>query len=98
MTTATGGRTEDDEVLTTEVEGEPEPARPLMSPRTARIVFLSLAGVAGLALLAALLAVSFSGQLSLAAFRTWIYLALGVIVVVIIAEIVLLLLARPRKS
>lgn len=98
MTTATGGTTEDDDVLTTDVESEPAPARERISRRTARIVFLSLAGVALLALVAAIVAVVMSARLSLPAFRAWLFTALGVLAIVVLAEIVLLLLARPRKA
>ena len=98
MTTATGGTTEDDEVLTTEVEGEPEPPRERIPPRTARAIFVGLAAVAGVALLAAVVVILLSERLSPGALRAWLYAALGVVLAVVVAEIVLLLVARPRKA
>ena len=95
MTTATGGTKDDDDIVTMDVvEDEPAPRRELLSPRNARIAFISLAAVAALALVAAVLIIAFAPT---SAF-TWLIVALVVLVAVVAAEIVLLILARPRTS
>ena len=97
MTTATSGTADDDDIVTMDVvedEPEPTPRRELLSPEKARIAFLSLAGVAAVALIAA---VGIIATAPSSAF-TWLIVALVVLVAVVIAEIVLLVLARPRTS
>lgn len=95
MTTATGGTKDDDDIVTMDVvEDEPEPRRERLSPRSARIVFVSLAIVAALALVAAILAIVLAPPSAL----TWLIVALVVLAVVIVAELVLLILVRPRMS
>lgn len=95
MTTATGGTKDDDDTVTMEVvEDEPEPRGGILSQRSARTMFLSLAIVAAVALIAAVLIIAFAPASAL----TWLIVALVVLVIVIIAEVVLLILARPRTS
>lgn len=65
-----------------------------LAPQKARILFLSLAAVAALALVVALVAVvgAFDAAPGL------LYGALGVLLVVVVAEVVLLLLQRPASG
>lgn len=92
MTTATSGTSgTDDDVVTMEMVPENEP---LVSSAAARLWFLVLAGVAGLALLAAVVVILLAPD---SAFVWLVGLAI-VLFVVIAAEIVLLLLARPKKA
>lgn len=71
-----------------------EPRGPLLTPSLARILFLALAGIAGIALLVAVLAVA----LAPAGAVTILVVALVVLAVVVLAEIVLLLVAKPRQA
>ncbi|HET6404025.1 MAG TPA: hypothetical protein VFH78_05210 [Candidatus Thermoplasmatota archaeon] len=95
MTTATSADANDDEdVVTMDLVEEPAPRRELLSPAAARIAFLSLAGVAGVALLAAVLIIALAPDSAL----TWLVVSLVVLVAVVIAEVVLLVLARPKRT
>jgi hypothetical protein len=78
-----------------EMQMEPEPQRgPLLTPSLARILFVSLAGIAGLALLIAVLAVALAPDGAV----TILVVALVILAIVVLAEIVLLLVARPRNA
>lgn len=95
MTTAARGTADDDEIVTMDlVDEEPRKRQGLLSPSQARAIFLALAGIAGVALVAAVLIIAFAPDSAL----TWLVIALVVLVAVIIAEIVLLLLARPQRT
>ena len=93
MTTATSGASDEDgEVLTMDMDTD-EP-RERIPPGVARIVFITLAAVAGVALLAAVLVIALAPD---SAFW-FLVTALVVLVLVVVAEVVLLILARPRKA
>ena len=83
----------DDESDVVTMEMEPDDSGPLTEGR-ARIAFLVLAGIAGLALVAAILIV----VLAPANAVTLLIIALVVLAIVVVAEIVLLLMARPRQA
>lgn len=93
MTSVTTSGGEEEEILTMDLEPEDSKA-PIVEERTARIAFLSLAGVAAAALLGAILVVVFAPDATV----TLLVIALAVLVLVVVAEVVLLLLARPRKA
>jgi len=92
----------EDDVVEMEMVPEPHPApkaattprRPILTPSRARILFLSLAVVAGIALLIAVLAVALAPDGAV----TILVVALILLAAVVLAEIVLLLVARPRNA
>lgn len=65
-----------------------------LGPAAARTAFLSLAAVAGVALLVAVLAIAFAWD----AAPALLVAALVVLALVVVAEAVLLVLARPRDA
>lgn len=90
----------EDEVVEMEMVPEAKPAKarrtsePFLTPSRAKLLFLVLAGIAGLALLAAVLAVVLAPSTAV----TILVIALVILAVVVVAEIVLLLVARPRQA
>jgi hypothetical protein len=90
-TIVTSPAASDDDVVTMEME--PEESGPLAGGR-ARIAFLVLAVIAGLALLGAVLAIVLAPKNAV----LLLVLALIVLAIVVVAEIVLLLMARPRQA
>lgn len=95
MTTATSGTADDEEIVTMDVvDDEPEPKPGLLSPDAARAAFLSLAGIALVALIAAVAIIVMAPDSAV----TWLIVALVVLVAVVIAEIVLLVVARPKRT
>lgn len=85
----------EDDVVEMEMEPEPrrESDRPLLTPALARNLFLSLAGVAVLALLVAILAIALAPRGAI----TILVVALVVLAIVVLAEVILLLVGRPRN-
>jgi hypothetical protein len=78
------------DIVTMEMEPETGP----LAGGRARVAFVTLAVVAGVALLAAILVV----VLAPANAVTLLVVALVVLAIVVVAEIVLLLMARPRQA
>lgn len=83
----------EDEILTMEPVDEPRKAA-WLDPGRARLLFLGLAGLAGAALLVAVLAV----VLAPAGAAGILVGALVVLALVVVAEVALLLLAKPGKA
>ena len=81
---------DDDDVVTMEMEPEEGP----LAGGRARVAFLVLAAIAGVALLAAVLVVLLAPANAVAL----LVIALIVLAIVVVAEIVLLLMARPRRA
>lgn len=71
-----------------------EPRVGWLTPPRARIAFIVLAAIAGIALLVAILAVVLAPATAVGLLMT----ALIVLAIVIILEVVLLLLTKPRKA
>lgn len=70
------------------------PAKPMLDPAMARMVFIGLAVAAGLALLVAIVSIVLAPKAAVAL----LVVSLVVLVLVVIAEVVLLLVARPRNA
>lgn len=76
------------------LEMEVEPDEPRIAPRTARIAFLSLAAAAGVVFVATILIVAFAPGPAVALLVG----ALVLLAAIVVAEVVLLMLARPRRA
>lgn len=84
---------DDDEPITMEAV-EDEPRRPLISPGRAHVTFLTLAGIAGFALIVAILAIVLAPKIAV----TLLVVSLLVLALVVIAEVVLLLVASRQRA
>lgn len=93
VTSAASAIEDDDEVLTLEPVTDDEGAG-WLTPRTTRIAFISLAVIALLALVVAVLAIVLAPKSAV----TILISALAVLFVVVVAEVVLLVLAKPRQA